>query len=42
MIVVMDQGRIVEVGQHQQLLSAGRAYKALVSAQTALGGGGTG
>jgi len=36
-IVVMDQGRIVEVGSHQQLMRSGGAYAALVADQAAAG-----
>ena len=37
LIVVMDQGRIVEAGTHEQLLSRQGAYTALVHAQAAGG-----
>ena len=33
-ILVLDQGRIVESGTHQELLAAGREYKKLVQAYT--------
>ena len=38
LIVVMDEGRIVETGTHEQLLSRQGAYTALVHAQSAGGG----
>ena len=33
----MEDGRVVEVGKHEQLLSQGGAYAALVSDQTFTG-----
>jgi ABC-type bacteriocin/lantibiotic exporter with double-glycine peptidase domain len=38
LILVMDQGRIVETGTHEQLLARGGAYTALVHAQSSGGG----
>jgi len=36
-IVVMDEGRVVEVGSHDELMTAGGAYAALVADQTFTG-----
>ena len=33
MILVVDQGRIIERGTHEQLLAAGGAYASLYSTQ---------
>jgi ABC-type bacteriocin/lantibiotic exporter with double-glycine peptidase domain len=38
LILVMDQGRIVETGTHDQLLARQGAYSALVEAQSAAAG----
>ena len=38
LILVMDEGRIVEAGPHEQLLARGGAYTALVHAQSSGGG----
>ena len=37
--MVLDQGRIVEIGSHQQLLEAGGAYARLHKAQMELAQG---
>jgi ATP-binding cassette subfamily B protein len=37
-IVVMEDGRVVEIGKHEQLLAQGGAYAALVADQTFTGG----
>jgi ABC-type multidrug transport system fused ATPase/permease subunit len=35
-IIVMDKGRIMETGTHEQLLARGRIYRDLVAAQARL------
>lgn len=36
-VVVLEQGRVVEQGTHDQLLASGRVYPALIAAQAAAG-----
>jgi ABC-type multidrug transport system fused ATPase/permease subunit len=39
LIVVMDDGQIVETGTHRDLLARGGAYAALARAQSSMAGG---